>query len=44
VFSGTPNKKKYTSLLPTGNYHGDVGFVKAKDRTAKIAIQRVCKT
>lgn len=33
---------KYTALLATGNYHGVVGFAKAKGPTAKIAIQRVC--
>jgi hypothetical protein len=27
--------------LATGNYHGVVGFAKAKGPTAKIAIQRV---
>lgn len=32
---------KYTALLATGNYHGVVGFAKAKGPTAKIAIQRV---
>nr|CAD1835782.1 unnamed protein product [Ananas comosus var. bracteatus] len=31
---------KYTALLATGNYHGVVGFAKAKGPTAKIAIQR----
>jgi ribosomal protein S5 len=39
VFTG--RRKKYTSLLATGNYHGDFGFAKAKGPTAKIAIQRV---
>lgn len=32
---------KFTALLATGNYHGVVGFAKAKGPTAKIAIQRV---
>ncbi|KAJ0981121.1 hypothetical protein J5N97_009376 [Dioscorea zingiberensis] len=32
---------KYTALLATGNYHGVVGFAKAKGPTAKIAIQRM---
>ncbi|WVZ78272.1 hypothetical protein U9M48_026013 [Paspalum notatum var. saurae] len=31
---------RYTALLATGNYHGVVGFAKAKGPTAKIAIQR----
>ncbi|KAL6848429.1 hypothetical protein ACP4OV_021723 [Aristida adscensionis] len=31
---------KFTALLATGNYHGVVGFAKAKGPTAKIAIQR----
>ncbi|XP_073004404.1 uncharacterized protein [Typha latifolia] len=31
---------KYTALLATGNYHGVVGFAKAKGPNAKIAIQR----
>ncbi|CAL9084682.1 unnamed protein product [Musa textilis] len=31
---------KYTALLATGNYHGGVGFAKAKGPTAKIATQR----
>ncbi|CAM0146297.1 unnamed protein product [Urochloa decumbens] len=31
---------KYTALLATGNYHGVVGFAKAKGPTAQIAIQR----
>jgi len=31
---------KFTALLATGNYHGVVGFAKAKGSTAKIAIQR----
>lgn len=32
---------KYTALLATGNYHGVVGFAKAKAPNAKVAIQRV---
>jgi hypothetical protein len=32
---------KFTALLATGNYHGVVGFAKARGPTAKIAIQRV---
>ncbi|XP_039122871.1 uncharacterized protein LOC120259349 [Dioscorea cayenensis subsp. rotundata] len=31
---------KFTALLATGNYHGVVGFAKAKGPNAKIAIQR----
>uniref|UniRef100_J3L8Q9 S5 DRBM domain-containing protein n=1 Tax=Oryza brachyantha TaxID=4533 RepID=J3L8Q9_ORYBR len=31
---------KFTALLATGNYHGVVGFAKARGPTAKIAIQR----
>ncbi|KAF3326017.1 hypothetical protein FCM35_KLT09097 [Carex littledalei] len=31
---------KYSALLATGNYHGVVGFARAKGPTAKIAIQR----
>ncbi|XP_008808874.2 uncharacterized protein LOC103720772 [Phoenix dactylifera] len=31
---------KYTALLATGNYHGVVGFAKAKAPTAQVAIQR----
>ncbi|PKA60737.1 30S ribosomal protein S5, chloroplastic [Apostasia shenzhenica] len=31
---------KYTALLATGNFHGVVGFAKAKGPTAKIAIQK----
>ncbi|CAD5183424.1 unnamed protein product [Musa acuminata subsp. malaccensis] len=31
---------KYTALLATGNYHGVVGFAKARGPTANIAIQR----
>lgn len=32
---------KYSAILATGNYHGVVGFARAKGPTAKIAIQRV---
>ncbi|RZS04418.1 hypothetical protein BHM03_00034745 [Ensete ventricosum] len=32
---------KFRALLATGNYHGVVGFAKAKGPNAKIAIQRV---
>lgn len=31
---------KYSALLATGNYHGVVGFARAKGPTAKVAIQR----
>ncbi|WOK92701.1 hypothetical protein Cni_G01392 [Canna indica] len=31
---------KYTALLATGNYHGVIGFAKAKGTTAKVAMQR----
>ncbi|XP_042453144.1 uncharacterized protein LOC122037766 [Zingiber officinale] len=31
---------KYTALLATGNYHGVIGFAKAKGPTATIAIQK----
>lgn len=33
---------KYTALLATGNYHGVIGFAKAKGPTATLAIQKVC--
>ncbi|KAJ3698226.1 hypothetical protein LUZ61_001931 [Rhynchospora tenuis] len=31
---------KFSALLATGNYHGVVGFARAKGPTAKLAIQR----
>jgi hypothetical protein len=40
MFSESPNKK-YTSLLATGDYHGDIGVAKAEGPTSKIAIRRV---
>lgn len=33
---------KYTAMLACGNYHGVVGFAKAKGPAIPIALQKVC--
>lgn len=33
---------KYTAILVCGNYHGVVGYAKAKGPAVPIALQKVC--
>ena len=33
---------KYTAILACGNYHGVVGYAKAKGPAVPIALQKVC--